>query len=129
MDLSGPLDLRLGYNRGIAFSYLTDLPVTVIVMFAFLVVVALVAAASGSAPLIPAGLVAGGALDNNLIDRTYNGSAVYMLHTSFWPTFNLADITICTGAALWVLQSSRSDSRIKESTAAQPEPIPTDSHS
>ena len=127
MDLPGPLDLRLGYNRGIAFSFLTDLPVTVIVILTSLVVVALViAAARGSAPLLPAGLVLGGAL-GNLIDRTHNGSVVDMLHTSFWPTFNLADIAICAGAALLVLQSSRSNRPPNGSTDAPAQLQPTDS--
>lgn len=117
-DLPGPLDLRLGYNRGIAFSFLTEVPVAVIVILTSLVAVALVvAAARGSAPLLPAGLVLGGAL-GNLVDRTHNGSVVDMFHTSFWPTFNLADVAICVGAALWVLQSSRSSRASEESGAA-----------
>lgn len=119
-DLPGPLDLRLGYNRGIAFSFLTDVPVAVIVILTALVAVALVvAAARGSAPPLPASLILGGAL-GNLIDRTHNGSVVDMLHTSFWPTFNLADVAICAGAALWVLQSSRSSRACGESGAASP---------
>ena len=107
VNLRGPLDLRLGHNRGVAFSFLTDLPAAVIVIFTSFVVVALVVAvARGSAPLLPAGLVLGGAI-GNLIDRIHNGSVVDMLHTTFWPTFNLADVAICAGAALWVLMSSR----------------------
>lgn len=128
VDLPGPLDLRLGHNRGIAFSFLTDLPVTVIVILTSLVVAGLaIAATRGSAPLLPAGLILGGAL-GNLVDRTHNGSVIDMLHTSFWPTFNLADIAICTGAALWVLQSSRSNRPTNGSTTATAELKPTDSH-
>ncbi|MFN0089046.1 MAG: signal peptidase II [Acidimicrobiales bacterium] len=128
MDLPGPLDLRLGYNRGIAFSFLTDIPVAVIVILTSLVAVALaVAAARGSAPLLPAGLILGGAL-GNLVDRTHNGSVVDMLHTSFWPTFNLADVAICTGAALWVLQSSRRSPRAKESNSTTAPLTSSDSH-
>lgn len=120
MDLPGPLDLRLGYNRGIAFSYLTDVPVAVIVILTSLIAVALVvAAARGSAPLLPAGLILGGAL-GNLVDRTHNGSVVDMFHTSFWPTFNLADVAICAGAVLWVLQSSRSSRASQKPDAASP---------
>lgn len=119
-DLPGPLDLRLGYNRGIAFSFLTDVPGAVIGILTSLVAVALVvAAARGSAPPLPASLILGGAL-GNLIDRTHNGSVVDMLHTSFWPTFNLADVAICAGAALWVLRSSRSSRASAESGAASP---------
>lgn len=128
MDLPGPLDLRLGYNRGIAFSFLTDIPVAVIVILTSLVAVALaVAAARGSAPLLPAGLILGGAL-GNLVDRTHNGSVVDMLHTSFWPTFNLADVAICTGAALWVLQSSRRSPRAKESNSTTAPLTSSDPH-
>ena len=125
VDMPGPLDLRLGYNRGIAFSFLTEVPVAVIVILTALVAVALVvAAARGSAPLLPAGLVLGGAL-GNLVDRTHNGSVVDMLHTSFWPTFNLADVAICAGAALWVLQSSRSSRAFEASSAASPAKRPS----
>jgi signal peptidase II len=128
VDLPGPLDLHLGYNRGIAFSFLTDIPVAVIVILTSLIALALVvAAARGSAPLLPAGLILGGAL-GNLIDRTHNGSVVDMLHTSFWPTFNLADVAICTGVALWVLQSSRRSPRANESNSTAA-PLPSsDSH-
>lgn len=119
-DLPGPLDLRLGYNRGIAFSFLTEVPVAAIVFLTSLVAVALiVAVARGAAPLLPAGLVLGGAL-GNLVDRTHNGTVVDMFHTSFWPTFNLADVAICAGAALWVLQSSRSSRPSEESNSAGP---------
>lgn len=128
MDLPGPLDLRLGYNRGIAFSFLTDMPVAVIVILTSLIAVALaVAAARGSAPLLPAGLIQGGAL-GNLVDRTHNGSVVDMLQTSFWPTFNLADVAICTGAALWVLQSSRWSPRANESNPPTTPLTHSDSH-
>lgn len=128
VDLPGPLDLHLGYNRGIAFSFLTDIPVAVIVILTSLIAVALaVAAAWGSAPLLPAGLILGGAL-GNLIDRTHNGSVVDMLHTSFWPTFNLADVAICTGAALWVLQSSRRSPRANESNSTTAPLTSSDSH-
>jgi signal peptidase II len=128
MDLPGPLDLRLGYNRGIAFSFLNGIPVAVIVILTSLVAVALaVAAARGSAPLLPAGLILGGAL-GNLVDRTHNGSVVDMLHTSFWPTFNLADVAICTGAALWVLQSSRRSKRANESNSTTAPLTSSDSH-
>jgi signal peptidase II len=107
---------------------LTDIPVAVIVILTSLVAVALVlVVARGSAPLLPAGLILGGAL-GNLVDRTHNGSVVDMLHTSFWPTFNLADVAICTGVALWVLQSSRRSPRANESNSTAA-PLPSsDSH-
>ena len=51
-------------------------------------------------------LVLGGAAAN-LIDRSVDGVVTDYLHTGWWPTFNLADITIVTGAGLLLLQSLR----------------------
>lgn len=107
INLPGPLDLRLGHNRGVAFNFLTDLPPVVIVVLTGFIALGLLAAAMRlSAPLLPSGLVLGGALGNT-IDRLHEGTVVDMLYTSFWPTFNVADIAITSGAALWILGSMR----------------------
>jgi signal peptidase II len=46
-------------------------------------------------------IVAGGIA--NVVDRLEAGSVVDMLHTGWWPTFNLADVYITTGVALWLV--------------------------
>ena len=53
--------------------------------------------------------VLGGALANlaNLADRAADGVVTDYLHTGWWPTFNLADTAIATGAALLVLAELR----------------------
>ena len=107
MNLPGPLDLRLGHNAGIAFGSLTSLPPAVIVVLTlFVAAVLIVASVRGSVSWLPAGLVLGGAL-GNVIDRMNDVTVVDMLDTSFWPTFNVADIAISCGVALWVLGAFR----------------------
>jgi signal peptidase II len=107
IELPGPLDLRLSYNRGVAFSFFTELPTAVLVIATSLVAGLVIAAAfRGAVGWLPAGLIAGGAIAN-IIDRVHNGSVVDMLHTSFWPTFNLADVAITCGAALWIYRMAK----------------------
>ena len=57
-------------------------------------------------PWLAAALTAGGAL-GNVIDRIQGGSVVDMLHTGWWPTFNLADVFICIGVAVLALSAVR----------------------
>lgn len=107
VDLPGPLDLRLGYNSGVAFSFFTDVPPVLIILFTTALAIALLhASAVGSIPVLPGALIAGGAIAN-IFDRMEAGSVVDMLHTSFWPTFNLADVAITGGMALWFLTQVR----------------------
>ena len=46
-------------------------------------------------------IVAGGIA--NVVDRLEAGSVVDMLHAGWWPTFNLADVSIVVGVLLLVL--------------------------
>lgn len=103
------LELRVGYNPGIAFSLGDTLPSVVVVMVTAVITLAMVAYAVRAAPGLNrwsrAGfaLVIGGAV-GNLADRTTDGVVTDYLHTGWFPTFNLADILITLGAAalLWV---------------------------
>ena len=67
--------------------------------------------------LLPAGLAAvlAGATAN-LVDRAGDGRVTDYLHTGWWPTFNLADVWITTGAAVAVLASLRSDRSADEAS-------------
>ncbi len=109
IELPGPLDLQLGYNSGTAFGLFSNVPSLLIVIVTSAVAVALLRAwwhgrtQTGPAALIIAGAVA------NAIDRLEAGSVVDMLHTGWWPTFNIADIYITTGVAWWAIVSARSD--------------------
>jgi signal peptidase II len=53
-------------------------------------------------------VVAGAA--GNLIDRVMRGYVIDFLRVPYWPVFNVADIAICVGGALWVLRGVLSPS-------------------
>lgn len=51
---------------------------------------------------IGAGLLLGGAI-GNVVDRIQSGLVVDFLDFRIWPVFNIADIAICGGAAMIIL--------------------------
>ncbi len=104
VDLPGPLDLSLAYNSGVAFSVGVGVPPWVLVVLATSIATVVATAAwKGQLPsAVAAGLVVGGAAAN-VVDRVQAGSVVDMLHTGWWPTFNLADVWIVVGCALLIL--------------------------
>lgn len=57
-------------------------------------------------------IVAGGL--GNLIDRAANGYVVDFLDFRFWPVFNAADISVCTGCGLLVIYMLFIESRRNE---------------
>jgi len=65
-------------------------------------------------------LILGGAL-GNLYDRIIHGYVIDFLHvywnTSHFPIFNLADVWICIGAAMLVLEAIMEGKNDKESTS------------
>jgi signal peptidase II len=100
------LELSLSYNRGFAFGLGQGLAPELAVLAAVLAVA--MAVLARSAPTVPAavfvGLILGGAV-GNLADRLlrgHQGAVVDFVHTSFWPTFNLADSAIVVGTVLLV---------------------------
>lgn len=110
----GFLALQLTHNSGAAFSLGSGLPSWVVVTVTGLLtgVIAVITwrAVATSSRLLPAGLaavLAGAAA--NLVDRAGDGRVTDYLHTGWWPTFNLADVWITTGAAVAILASLRSD--------------------
>lgn len=114
VDLPGPLDVRLLFNPGAAFGLGAALPAAAVIVGTGLLVVAVAVYAWHAAPtLATAGrvglaLVLGGAAAN-LIDRMVDGVVTDYLHTGWWPTFNLADVAIITGAGLLMLATLRPD--------------------
>ena len=121
IDLPGPLDLRLAYNRGVAFSLFAGAPPVLMIALTGVVTVVLgLMAWRGASPAVPAGLMLGGAVAN-LVDRLIGGSVIDVLHTGWWPTFNLADSFITVGAGLLLLSSLRPESD-EQVNAAPPAP-------
>lgn len=101
----GPVDLRLGYNTGAAFSMGNGLPTWVLVAVTAAITLAVagyawrIAGRPGSPAALLAGLtvVLAGAL-GNLIDRAGDGRVTDYLYTGWFATFNLADVFITLGA-------------------------------
>lgn len=109
----GIIQLRLGYNSGVAFSMGDQLPVGFIVAITVVISTALAAYAwhraphAGGVERIAGGAVLGGAFAN-VIDRARDGVVTDYLHTDWWPTFNLADAFLVTGCiAIAVLHARR----------------------
>lgn len=98
------VELRVGYNAGVAFSIGNQLPSWLVVGLTGTITAALVGYAwqilpqasrtlAASLTLVTAGAVA------NLADRIPDGLVTDYLHTGWFPTFNLADCFITLGAA------------------------------
>ena len=119
VPLSGFLELRLVWNRGAAFSILSDghswqlwlliaLPLAICAWLA-----AMIWRGGSALERHSMALVLGGAL-GNLADRMLLGHVVdyISLHWRgiyYWPTFNIADAAICAGVALLIVQYLRGD--------------------
>jgi signal peptidase II len=113
-------------NHGVAFGLAagSQTLVTLLALLALVVVLAYFATHARSRRLLwlPTGLILGGAL-GNLLDRLRAGSVTDFLQLPLgWPPFNLADLAIVLGVALFVL--------VLESPrfALPPAPVPPPSH-
>ena len=120
----GPLDLRLIYNPGTAFSLGAELPAAVVVSIVGVVTAAVAVfawreAAKGSLILVLglASVLAGAVA--NLVDRLDDGVVTDYLHSEWWPTFNLADVFITVGAVVILMASFRAS---REQRLADPPP-------
>lgn len=106
----GVLNIRLGYNTGVAFSIGAALPGWVIIAFTAIITTAVAgylwhqAAAGARLQLTGLAFVLGGAA-GNLIDRLNGTGVTDYLHTGWFPTFNLADVFITLGAATIALSA------------------------
>jgi len=115
----GLLQLRLGYNSGMAFSLGAAMPGWIVLTVTALITAGLAvfawrAARTGDL-IMRLGLAAvlAGAVAN-LIDRGMDGVVTDYLHTGWWPTFNLADMLITCGGALVVVATLRSPDHRRE---------------
>ena len=109
-----PVNLQLGFNPGMAFSFAADAPTGVVITVAGLITTALAVWAWRTAPTArpvwraAIATILGGAVAN-VIDRAQDGVVTDYLHTGWWPTFNLADVFIVVGGLLLVTASWRDD--------------------
>ena len=107
-----PIELIFGLeianvrNSGIAFGLLkgsSDAVVLALTLGALGLLVGYFAANADRRGLwLPIGLVVGGAL-GNLADRVRIGAAIDFIDPPAWPAFNLADVAIVVGVALFML--------------------------
>ena len=104
----GLLQLRLTYNRGVAFGMGATVSPVVVVALTGLATAALALYAWRRAPAersiaqVGLAMLLGGAMAN-LVDRVGDGVVTDYLHAGWWPTFNLADTFISLGAGLLIV--------------------------
>jgi signal peptidase II len=123
--VEGFFDWRLSYNTGSAFGLFSEMSGARI----FLTVVALAAVVAigwmvqqarddQKAQVWALALLAGGAI-GNLIDRVAAGRVtdfiLWRYHAHEWPVFNVADVALCAGVGLIVLDMIRE--AVRERTA------------
>ena len=98
------------WNNGISFGLMSAQPELVrfiIPILALFVVVFLIYQLHIQKPLqqIGSALITGGAI-GNVIDRILYGKVIdfldFHLAGYHWPTFNIADVAICAGVAIWI---------------------------
>ena len=107
--LAAGFELRLGHNSGVAFGFLDNAPAWL------LVALVLCCGAAGLYALAQSGvsgawvalaLVLGGAVAN-LLDRISDGEVTDFLDPPRWPAFNVADVAITVGIAVFLLANLR----------------------
>jgi len=105
--IGNTVEFRLSRNPGGAFSILTGFTPLLAVLAAIVAVVLVRVAQRATDPVmvVALSLVLGGAL-GNLLDRLFRspgfleGAVVDFVHVGSFPTFNVADASICLGALL-----------------------------
>ena len=114
LEVTGFFNMVLVYNKGAAFSFLSDAggwqtPALIVFALAAIGIVGTFIVRSPGRPMLLWGLalILGGAL-GNLIDRLRFGQVVDFLdfHAAgwHWPAFNVADSAITVGAVLLILE-------------------------
>lgn len=123
VEIGGSLSLQLSRNSGVAFGLGQSAPTGLLLALTGALCVGLAWAGwtGRLQPPLAVGLVLGGAV-GNLLDRMLGGSVIDMVHLTWWPTFNLADVAICSGAALIVLDGFRQELRGRSESSAVARP-------
>jgi signal peptidase II len=109
IELGSVMTLRLSHNAGVAFGMGDRLPGAAVIGLTAAVTVGLAfAALRGMFPsAAAAGAILGGAVAN-LGDRVIGGSVTDFLDLGWWPSFNLADVSLTLGCLAMLLLSWRS---------------------
>lgn len=114
--IPGFFDLTLAYNKGAAFSFLSDAGgwqrwlFTALALGVSLALILWIKRLPRDERLLPLGLsmILGGAL-GNVIDRLIYGHVIDFIHWYYrsfsWPAFNLADSAISIGAVLLIIHT------------------------
>ncbi len=114
VPLPGPVDLTMVWNRGMSFGLLGGHPEWgrwLLTGFSTVVVIGLslwARKANKWLPTLGIGMIIGGAIGNNLIDRVIYGAVVDFIdvrHLYFPWIFNVADSAISVGVALLLADS------------------------
>lgn len=107
--LGNLLELNCVHNYGVAWSLFSGMR-WVLVTVTGCIVIAVALALTLRLIRHPVGVFAAFLILSggfgNLIDRVFRGYVVDMIHLVFWPTyptFNVADMCVVTGCALWIL--------------------------
>lgn len=108
------LNLRLGFNTGVSFGFLSGLglwgPPVLSALTAVIIAVLLFLAwkSTNLYEFAAFSLIIGGAL-GNLSDRIRHGAVTdfldFYISVYHWPTFNFADVAIAAGAAILIIRS------------------------
>jgi signal peptidase II len=102
------LQIRLIYTLGKKQSPLSH-PILLLLLLAIITLSLVLLIQFGIAYQNPYAQIAlGGALGgaaSNLLDRFWHGAVVDFIDLRFWPVFNLADVAICVGALIAILNS------------------------
>ncbi|NOR40444.1 MAG: lipoprotein signal peptidase [Gammaproteobacteria bacterium] len=118
VDVMPSLAIRLAYNSGAAFSFLSDASgwqrwffIVLSVVVVGILIVWLTRLPSGQAmTALALALILGGAA-GNLVDRVLYGYVIDFIDVYYgswhWPTFNIADSAISAGAFLLLLDAFR----------------------
>lgn len=110
------LNWTLAYNYGAAFSFLADAGgwqkwfFSGLSLLVSLFLIVYLTKVPRKAKLLSIGLalILGGAIGNNLIDRPLHGHVIDFIHVHYadvwhYPIFNIADIAICIGVAIIII--------------------------
>jgi signal peptidase II len=119
--IEGFFDWRLSYNTGSAFGLFADMSgarvfLTIVAIVAVVAIVWMIKQARDDqqAQVWALSLLAGGAI-GNLIDRIAFGRVtdfiVWKYHAHEWPVFNVADMALCAGVGLLLLEMAREGAR------------------
>lgn len=95
------------YNTGIAFSLpINNLLATIISIALVLILLAyryqLYQGKQTNFFNLSLALVTGGAI-SNVLDRLHNPGVIDFIKLPFWPTFNIADVAVCTGIGILMI--------------------------